>query len=128
MKKLGILLAISLFLAACTSTPVHNVKSASVPSNLTLDRVEQAVLKGLSVKGWQIKEKSDGKIIGQVFVRSHRAEVEITYNESEYSITYHDSHNLDFKPSNNTIHKNYNKWVILLDREIHKALSFKGFN
>lgn len=65
-----------------------------------------------------------GRIGVRFSVRSHLAFVDITFDEATYSITYKDSHNLDYKKSKGRekIHRNYNKWVHTLNRELQRAL------
>lgn len=63
-------------------------------------------------------------IIASLSVRAkHFAEVEISYNEKTYSIKYKSSKDLDFNEQKQTIHRNYNKWVILLSETINRELA-----
>ncbi len=57
-------------------------------------------------------------------MRSHMAFVDITFDEATYSITYKDSHNLDYKKRKGKakIHRNYNKWVHTLNGELQRSL------
>ena len=49
-------------------------------------------------------------------VRQHFASVDIHYDSNSYSIRYKDSKVLMYDGTN--IHRNYNKWVQLLDQQI----------
>lgn len=53
--------------------------------------------------------------------RDHVAEVRITYTASSYDIKYDSSFNL--QASGGKIHKNYNRWVRNLDKDIQLNLS-----
>lgn len=53
----------------------------------------------------------------------HYAEVIIPYSSSAYSIYYSDSRVLDYDERAQRIHRNYNKWVILLSQAIQGHLS-----
>ena len=61
-----------------------------------------------------------GLIEASINVRTHKATVSIPYSAKGYSIEYKDSVNLGHKGNN--IHRNYNKWVTLLDRDIQQEL------
>ncbi|KIQ50633.1 lipoprotein, partial [Citrobacter rodentium] len=53
--------------------------------------------------------------------RDHVAEVRITYSATRYDIQYESSLNL--LASGGKIHKNYNRWVRNLDKDIQLNLS-----
>lgn len=53
--------------------------------------------------------------------RAHTAEIRINYTASSYDINYENSQNL--RASGGQIHKNYNRWVRNLDKEIQLNLS-----
>ena len=59
-------------------------------------------------------------------MRSHRATVNIYYNEKNYSILYKDSYNLDYR--NGSIHRNYNNWIVKLSRTIQNELGVNSQN
>jgi hypothetical protein len=52
------------------------------------------------------------------------AEVRVNYTATSYSITYANSQNL--RASGGKIHKNYNRWVNNLDKDIQVNLSASG--
>jgi DNA-directed RNA polymerase specialized sigma54-like protein len=122
MKKITALLFLLDMLSACQSNAIYNIESASVPSGVTLKQVEKSIRKALVQKGWSVKEKSDGIIIADILVRDHSAEIMIKYNTSTYSINYVESNNLKYNAKKKTIHKNYNNWVIYVNRLIKSSL------
>ena len=83
---------------------------------------------------WRILEEQEGELLASVFVRQkHRATVRIGFDEASYWIDYVDSENLDFSPNDRRlvtsknrgvvikgprIHRNYNRWVANLARQI----------
>ena len=69
---------------------------------------------------WHAVKVKPGLIRATAFVRNHRADVKIPYSSSNYSIIYEGSHNL--RAGNGLIHRNFNKWVILLNRDIQYHL------
>ena len=125
MKNIFKLVTLSLLIltfTGCARTlPIHNVESQSVNYELSIDQIEKAILQAGIDKGWMMNVVEPGEIEAYVLVRHHKAEVNITYNEKTYSITYKDSENLLY--GDGKIHRNYNKWVILLERQIQLNLN-----
>jgi hypothetical protein len=89
----------------------------------TLDQVGQAVIAGCATRGWVCQITAPGQIKGTIHVRSHRADVRITYDTERYSIAYDGSDNLRYDADENTIHRNYNRWVANLRNDINLALT-----
>jgi len=129
MKKILFVLCSVFILAACKTTPVYNVEQSQVPAGITAKQVEKNIVKALIQKGWQVKANANGIILAEILVRTHTARIEISFDASQYSINYVDSTNLKYDANKNTIHKNYNNWIIYIDRLIQTGLveeSYKG--
>ena len=123
MKKIIFLLFISLGLAACkTTVPVMNVDNTSVYGEPTLADVKESIITALEFKRWTPISSNDNRIEAEIWVRSHYALITIEFTKDNYSIKYQDSNNLDYDASSNGIHRNYNKWITLLDQEIKKNI------
>ena len=125
MRHIIIFSVFAIFLSGCsTSQSIHNVADSPVPSYIkaSQNEVEKAIIKATSIKGWTISKKESGYIEAGITVRGrHHAVVGIPYSDQAYSINYVSSDNLDHK--GDTIHRNYNKWVTLLDRQIQAELT-----
>ena len=131
--KTVILVALFLFVtteaSAWTSKPILNIENEAVPARLdgsprSLEEVREAIVAGCRVKGWKPIIDGDTKVNCSILVRGkHYAEVKIPYTESEYSILYADSRVLDYDPDRQRIHRNYNKWVILLSSAIQQQFA-----
>jgi len=129
MKKILFVLLSVFILAACKTTPVYNIEQSQVPAGITAKQVEKNIVKALIQKGWQVKANANGVILAEILVRTHTARIEISFDASQYSINYVDSTNLKYDGKKNTIHKNYNNWIIYIDRLIQTGLveeSYKG--
>jgi hypothetical protein len=106
--------------AALAAKPIENLIDIPVPSNIdgsmpSLEEIKSASIRGCKDKRWTPVVDEGGDIACSILVRSrHFAEVEITYTETSYSIIYKDSRELDYNEEKQRIHRNYNKWVILL--------------
>jgi len=125
LKKFSTLVLIVLLVSttSCRTNPVKEINNAaiSVTKTATMKDVKSAITKaGLSL-GWGMKPVKPGVIIGTIYVREHMAKVKITYNLKNFSILYKDSANLKYDGA--SIHKNYNSWVVNLERRINSHLT-----
>ena len=108
-----------LIVVGCASTaPVLNIKDASVPTNHTPEAVRQAIVAAGAERGWLIRDNGAGHLRGTLHVRTHDAEVDITYSSAAYSITYVSSTNLNY--DGGKIHGNYNRWIANLNQTRHR--------
>ncbi|HEM6693479.1 hypothetical protein I5679_15160 [Citrobacter koseri] len=108
-------------LAGCARTaPIDQVHS-SVSAGHTQEQVKNAILKAGVQRQWIMSEVGPGVIKGRQQTRNHVAEVRITYSATSYDIKYDSSLNL--QASGGKIHKNYNRWVHNLDKDIQVNLS-----
>lgn len=127
------LIFIALFLGlsaqAWAAKPIMNIEDEAVPAKLdgsarTAEEVGKAIAAGCKVKGWTPVVVDDAQLKCSITVRGkHYAEVSIPYTESRYSILYADSRVLDYDAERQRIHRNYNKWVILLSQSIQRQFS-----
>ena len=128
MKLTRSLLLAAALLASTGSTaraaaPIIDIENAPVPAGLSMEQIQQRLVAGvLSRRGWTIQAAAAGHIEARLSVRSHLAFVDITFDQASYSITYKDSHNLDYKPKKRRIHGNYNKWIGNLNVAIQQNL------
>ena len=99
-------------------------------SPVTLD----LVLAGADVnipdnKGWTPIMDGKGMIRASILVRGrHFADIEIPFTQRSYSIIYRYSENLDYDEKRQRIHRNYNKWVILLSEAINSKLRMTAYS
>jgi hypothetical protein len=110
-------------LAACTSKPVQTVENTA-PSGTTPTEqdMRRAILLALERRHWSVQSAEAGRILAQITVRQeHHAEIAIPYSASRYAIQYRDSQGLDYRKGK--IHRNYNNWVLNLDRTIQQELT-----
>lgn len=113
---------------AFAGDPIKNLLDNPVPTNLDgspakLEQVKAGIIAGCRARGWIPILGQGNSIIASLSVRAkHFAEVEITYSEKTYSVKYKSSKDLDYNEQKQTIHRNYNKWVILLSETIKREL------
>ncbi|WP_440876507.1 hypothetical protein [Thalassotalea sp. PLHSN55] len=122
MKHLYIAILTVLLVAACKTThPIYNA-TATVPVNVSTEVMEKSIKTALVYKRWKLVSQQDNEITAGIHVRSHYAEVKISYNANTYNIDYVRSINLDYDSEKQGIHRNYNKWIMLLEQEIERNL------
>ncbi|NOI68253.1 hypothetical protein [Vibrio sp. 99-8-1] len=120
--KLAAALFLTLIVVGCNRVqPIMNFEDTPVAYELQSQDVKAAIIKAASARDWLVKEVKEGELDAKLYVRSHFAEVSITYSNKFYSINYVRSENL--KESDGNIHRNYNRWVNNLNVDIQKQLS-----
>jgi uncharacterized protein YcfL len=127
MSRVFLVFLTPFFLYACsTQQPIHNVSGSLVPlmtdgSMLTMDEVNWAIVSAAKIKQWKPKSLDEDTIEASITVRErHKATVDINYSQRSYDIVLKNSEGLDQKSG--MIHRNYNKWIILLDEMIQAEL------
>lgn len=81
--------------------------------------VQAAVVAGCVVKGWVPQVQAPDRVHAVLTRPDYRAEIDITYTTSTISIRYADSQGLDWNPDKRLIHRNFNRWLILLQTAIN---------
>ncbi len=124
IKKLSyglVLLSSVLLLVSCSTIhPIMNIQNQAVTQGLTTSQVKQCIETAAAEKQWHTHQAKPGVMDAWINVRSHYAAVVINYTNKAYSINYKSSRNLEAQ--NGMIHRNYNKWVTLLDRRIQSCV------
>lgn len=83
--------------------------------------MKQAILTTLVKRKWSVQRVNPSQIQAEITVREKfHVEIDINYSTSGYTIAYRDSSGMDYKDGK--IHKNYIRWVRLLDRGILREL------
>ena len=96
---ISILLA-TLFLTGCPQqAAIRNVDNGPLTSSpdTSLKQVSDVIRRAGAGLGWQMKSISPGHILGILYLRSHVAKVDITFDTNTFNIQYKDSVNLDYK-------------------------------
>ena len=117
--RLGFPLIAFLVIASCRQAPIYNVQTASFvnpAANVALEERGHQIKRAGAALGWQMIDESPGIIRATLSLRSHRAVAEIRYDQTQFSIRYVDSVNLNYDGSN--IHPNYNGWIQRLEQTI----------
>lgn len=115
---------------AFAAEPIQNLLDVPVPVNLDgstpkLEDVKKAIISGCRARGWTPVLGQTGNLItaSQLVRSKHFAEVDISYSEKSYSIVYKSSRDLDYDEKKQKIHRNYNKWVVILSNAIQREFS-----
>jgi len=130
----GRIAAFLLATALLTSVPAHAGRDAPIRNVVDApvawmpgvepaeDKVARAIITACARLGWVCSIAAPGEIIGRLNLRSHQADVRIPYSVEKYSIIYVSSENLRYDAAKSTIHRNYNNWVLNLQRSINAEL------
>ena len=108
---------------------ISNLEDLTVPTKydgtkFSLEEVQATIMDGCAARGWSASLESEGMISASILVRGkHLAQIAIPFDSSNYSLLYVSSDNLDYDARRNTIHRNYNKWVLKLSRTINQKLA-----
>ncbi|WP_404420630.1 hypothetical protein [Thalassospira australica] len=125
--KFAVVGLLALVVAACRTAPVQNVTSQPFPADaakLSMAQIEESIIKAAGEREWIVQRKADGELIATYSPRDHLAKVEIDFDQSEFSISYVDSTNLNYDGT--SIHYNYNRWVNNLRQDILREVSAKA--
>lgn len=129
MKKTLIALFVILALPAselAESKPINNLMNVTIPvrtdgSPFSLQKIQAVIIDGCAARGWAATLVEDGLISASITVRGkHYARIDIPFSQTDYSILYGDSNNLDYNEKRQSIHRNYNNWVIKLSGTINQ--------
>ncbi|MCF5720126.1 hypothetical protein [Pseudomonas syringae] len=114
--------------AGCTSKPILNTQHELPANNQVSDeKMKTIIVNALQKRNWTVQRLSPQRVQAEITVRNqYYAAIDIRYTRNSYAITYRDSRELGYKDGK--IHRNYNRWVSMLDRDIMAALLSNGVN
>ena len=114
--------------AGCTSKPILNTQhDLPADAQLSEEKMKTVIVNALQKREWTVQRLSPQLVQAEITVRNqYYAAIDIRYTRSSYAITYRDSRQLGYKDGK--IHRNYNRWVSMLDRDIMAALRASGMN
>ena len=120
------LIALALLTTVSCSSKRMLTPDRTLHPSIHADRaqMQQAIVKSLVGRGWTVQKITPELVQAQITVREQfHAEIDIPYSATHYQIIYRNSSGLDYKDGK--IHKNYIRWVRLLDRDIVRDLKDK---
>ena len=114
--------------AGCTSKPILNTQHELPANNQVSDeKMKTIIVNALQKRNWTVQRLSPQLVQAEINVRNqYYAAIDIRYTRNSYAITYRDSRDLGYKDGK--IHRNYNRWVSMLDRDIMAALRNNSVN
>ena len=112
--------------AGCTNKPVLNTQhDLPASAQVSEEKVKQVIVAALQKREWTVQRLSPQLVQAEITVRGQfYAAIDIRYTRNSYAITYRDSRDLGYKDGK--IHRNYNRWVSMLDRDILAGLRSAG--
>ncbi len=123
VSKLFIVAAIvaTTTLVGCARTAAVLTPDTVITTNVSTDKVKKAIFEAGQKRDWIMTQVAPGTIDGKLVSRDHSVNIRITYTAKSYKINYVSSQNL--LAANGKIHKNYNRWVNNLDKDIQIRLA-----
>ena len=123
MTATALLLVLALASVGCSRAALM-MQPQPFPANPNPSVTHQAILAGMSQRGWFPESQGQGQVIARLDIRSHAVRVLIRYDASWIQMSYYDSSNLDYHVRGNQayIHRHYNTWVRNLANDINQAL------
>ena len=129
LRIVALLFVSALLIASCASrnNPMVNVVDAPLeaPQSATMDMITNAILGSGVDRGWKMRVLQPGLIRGKIVVNNkHTVEVDITYDETDFSINYVSSINMNYNLRDGVpyIHPKYNRWVSILEDDIQEQM------
>ena len=120
MKTVWLVFVGVLILAGgCKTNPilVEPTCSISVAPD-QMDSMKHAIILAATRRRWSAVELKPGVIRCTLLNRTHEVQVDVVYTETEFSIRYANSQDMDYDPAQRTINRKYNQWVRNLEKEI----------
>jgi hypothetical protein len=121
---ISLLLGVPSLSFAARVEPIYDA-TIRVPAAVSMDDIARAIKSGLVAREWTVQREENGVIEAKLFVRSHTAEIRIPFDKEYVNIRYVSSTNLLYEEKQGIkhIHRNYNKWIKLLERDIASKLA-----
>jgi hypothetical protein len=80
--------------------------------------VQAAIVHACADKGWICTLAAPGLIHAVLVKPDWKAELDIPFSVASYSIKYSASEHLDYDATKHVIHRNFNRWLVLLRERI----------
>ena len=94
------------------------IQGGAVSSPIDCKKLSTIAKSALVSHGYRILKEEPGIITYMLYKNSWDLTMKFCYAEDEYWYEYVSSRNLDANPIENKIHKNYYKWITILERDI----------
>ncbi len=124
MKKLGLLLFVTVVLAGCSNQPIYNVENRPIPTTVQqypLERIETLIIEAGQARGWRFTRQAPGHLVASQVQPKYSATVDIYFDQRSYRIAYRSS--VGFREKDGTIHQHYNFWIRNLQSDIDTRLA-----
>jgi hypothetical protein len=118
-----LLLVVSLSGCLGREQPLYTAEQHHMPAmaqSLSLDQIRDVISRAAIDRGWVVERQANNTVRVKLSTRGHVAVADVSYSKEAFSITYVDSENLLY--DGRMIHRNYNRWVMQLEKDIEAAL------
>lgn len=106
--------------ATSPPVPLDVPRRIVLPESVDATDLAQAIKVALTNRKWTVQADTGSAVRGQIEVRGHVLQMEISYGEREVSFRYVDSLAMDYRVENGVayIHPTGNKWLYRLANEV----------
>ena len=124
-KALVIIAVVMLSACGTRQAALNDPAPIPVPAGVSMAEVKDAVISGMTNRGWIVNRQEPGLIVADLHLREHFAQVNIEYDTDEVVVRFQDSRNLEYDvvDGERVIHANYNAWILNLTGDIRNELA-----
>ncbi len=110
-------------LAGCQGRPLLQAGQTFDEPAADIEFVRTSILNAMVVYGWSPISETRNQIEGVKIIGGGRASIIVDYDQQSYSIRHLDSDGLGFDPSAQTIHKDFNHYIRILDESVQTRVN-----
>lgn len=123
---LALILATALLAGCSTSAPLlTSTQTLDTHKSFSNQQMQTAIYQSLQRYGWQMDSDDGSSIVAHYNKQErHVAVIRIDYSANSFSIRHQLSRGLNYNAQRNTIHRNYNRWILNLEQDIRSRTSF----
>lgn len=123
MKKIVILPLLILFVFALVACG-HKAETIDnkIKGNQEPQAIEKSIILAARSLGWVVQPVDDQTMTATITSPERSLTVMITYTPQSYIIQYQSGNNMEFDIEDNSIHKQYTRWVEALDKRIQEEM------
>jgi len=123
IKLATLALILALATTGCGTTKIVNVPAQNVAKQMSQKEMHDAIYRAGISRGWSMADASANVLHATYAKRGFTVTIAVKYSPSSYSINYVSSQGLKYNPTTQTIHKNYNSWIVNLKKQINMEVT-----
>jgi hypothetical protein len=126
-----ILPIIALCLTCCRrQQEVYNVTDHPLPDqaqDMSSSEIARIIKQTASNRGWECNNYGSNTVRCRMNRRGHSAVMDVLYTKRSFSIKHISTNNM-MEDDGTKVHRNYNKWIRKMEKELVQALNKRGYS